>query len=526
MTRTGVPTWARRGSIAAALVLVATVASCSAKNDTTSNAGGGGTGTTPGTVASGRCGTETPPEVQANAGDWPLPNADLVNSRSRFGSRLKLDTVGGLQQVWSYDVEGKGMFGNLTTTPIVQGSDVYVGALDGSVHKVDLTTGARRWAVPRSVKVFGPAGVAVGWGKVYGIDGTAVLAAHDSATGEVRWRRNLEVAPGNQIDMAPTLLGRCVLVSTQGLAPGSRGTLYAVDEANGEIIWSFETVPDDFWGDKKRNNGGGAWYPPAVDSASRTVYWGTSNPWPSPGTTGFPAGASRPGDNLYTNSAVALDVDRGTMRWYRQVFPHDIWDRDMVLTQLVDLPAGGRVLVHTGKGGRVIGLDPATGELRWDTSVGKHQNDDLTTYSEATTALPGVLGGVETPPAAADGTVYVAVVNSPSTYESPEVPFVLNAKLGTFPGNLIAIDAATGVVKWQVDLPGDALGGVTVVNDLLLTSTYQGQLLAYDRASGREVWRHDAGGFVNGWPAVAGDTIVWPVSGGEKSRMLAFRLPS
>jgi outer membrane protein assembly factor BamB len=197
----------------------------------------------------------------------------------------------------------------------------------------------------------------------------------------------------------------------------------------------------------------------------------------------------------------------------------------MVLTQLVDLPGGGRVLVHTGKGGRVLGMDPDTGTLRWDTPVGMHQNDELTTYAEATTALPGVLGGVETPPAAADGTVYVAVVNAPSTYESPEERFVLNARLGTSPGNLIAIDAGTGAIDWQVDLPGDALGGVTVVNDLLLTSTYQGQLLAYDRATGREVWRHDAGGFVNGWPAVAGDTVVWPVSGGLVSRLLAFRLP-
>jgi alcohol dehydrogenase (cytochrome c) len=183
------------------------------------------------------------------------------------------------------------------------------------------------------------------------------------------------------------------------------------------------------------------------------------------------------------------------------------------------------VLVHTGKGGRVLGLDPPTGQPRWDTTVGRHMNDQQTTWSEPTTALPGVLGGVETPPAAADGTVYVAVVNAPSTFMSPEDPFVLNAQLGTYPGNLIAIDAATGAIRWQVDLPGDALGGVTVINDLLLSSTYQGQLLAYDRATGAEVWRHDAGGFVNGWPAVAGDTIVWPVSGGDRSHLLAFRLP-
>jgi hypothetical protein len=73
-------------------------------------------------------------------------------------------------------------------------------------------------------------------------------------------------------------------------------------------------------------------------------------------------------------------------------------------------------------------------------------------------------------------------------------------------------------------MPGDSLGGVTVVNDLLLTSTYGGTLLAYDRATGAEVWRHHLGQAVNGSPAVVGDTIVWPVSGGPESYLLALRL--
>jgi outer membrane protein assembly factor BamB len=363
----------------------------------------------------------------------------------------------------------------------------------------------------------------VGWGQVYGISDTATVVAHDARTGAVAWTRDLEVAPGNQVDMAPSLMGGCVLVSTQGLVAGSRGTLYALDHTDGSIVWQFETVPDDFWGNKKENNGGGAWYPPAVDPETGRSYWGTSNPWPAPGAPGFPAGASRPGDNLYTNSALAIDAD-GSLAWYHQVFKHDIWDRDMVLTQIVDLPGGERVIVHTGKGGRVLGYDPDTGAVRWDVSVGLHQNDDLTTFDEPTTVMPGVLGGVETPPAAADGKVYVAVVNAATTHDSPEERFSLSPQLGTHPSHLVAIDAATGHIDWTTEVPGDDLGGVTIVNDLLLTSTFGGTLLAYDRATGAEVWRRAAGGTVNGSPAVVGDTIVWPVSGTSPSRLVALRL--
>ena len=140
--------------------------------------------------------------------------------------------------------------------------------------------------------------------------------------------------------------------------------------------------------------------------------------------------------------------------------------------------------------------------------------------------LPGVLGGVETPPAAADGVGYFAVVNAASTYDSPEATFNLAPQLSTHPSELVALDLANGEELWSADLPGDSLGGATVVGDLVLTSTYQGLLLAHDRETGDEVWRREAGGAVNGWPAVVGDTIVWPVSGGDVSHLLALRLPS
>lgn len=472
----------------------------------------------------GSCGVGLPPAAEAATDAWPLPNGDAGNTRAVLDSPITSETIDDLAEVWTYDVPGSAMFGNLTTNPVVVDGRVHVGALDGSTHVVELDDGSEVWSVARDISVFGPAGVAVGWDLVVGISDTATVAAHDAETGDIVWERDLEVAAGNQVDMAPALVGGCVLVSTQALAAGSRGTLFALDHRDGEIVWQVETVPDDFWGNEDVNHGGGAWYPPAVDPDTGRSWWGTSNPWPSPGAPGFPAGASRPGDNEDTNSALAIDA-AGEVTWRHQVFPHDIWDRDMVLTILTEDGEGEPVLVHTGKGGRVLGYDPDTGEVRWDVEVGMHSNDDLTDFDEPTTVLPGVLGGVETPPAAAEGVGYFAVVNAGSTYDSPEDTFNLAPQLGSNPSNLVALDLTTGDQLWEVDLPGDALGGVTVVADLLLTSTYGGLLLAHDRETGEEVWRHDVGVAVNGWPAVAGDTIVWPVSGGEVSHLLALRLP-
>ena len=86
---------------------------------------------------------------------------------------------------------------------------------------------------------------------------------------------------------------------------------------------------DDVWGDPEVNAGGGAWYPPAIDTEAGVVYWGIANPAPFPGTEGFPNGTSRPGPNLYTNSVVALDVHTGELQWYHQAIEHDLFDRDL-----------------------------------------------------------------------------------------------------------------------------------------------------------------------------------------------------
>jgi glucose dehydrogenase len=309
---------------------------------------------------------------------------------------------------------------------------------------------------------------------------------------------------------------------------GSIGYLEALDANTGKIDWSFDTVASkDLWGNPAVNSGGGAWYPPAIDTRTGVLYWGVANPAPFVGTTQYPNGSSRPGANLYTDSMVALSAKTGKLLWYHQAFPHDLYDRDQVQAMLVPVQRsvdGTRlVAVSTGKGGFVLGLNPATGRLLWKTAVGIHQNGDLPRLSGPTSVLPGTFGGVLAPPASAGGVVYAAALNAASTLQ-PDQTFYFGGKVGTMDGDVEAMSARTGKVLWDAKVPGDPTGGVTVVNNLILTATYQGEVLALNRTTGAVVWSYHGPGMVNGWMSVVGDRIYVPV--GSPAQLVALKLPS
>ena len=466
-------------------------------------------------------GPEPPP---AGAPDWPHPNYDARGGRATFTSAITAANVRSLEEVWRYELPSGGAFGIAATTPVVAGGVVYLGDLQTNVHAIDLQSGARRWMAEVGQWTYGPSGVAVSGGCVFANLGGRAIAAYRALDGERLWETNL-LERGGAVNFQPVAAGGTVFAATSALSQaGARGVLYALDPTTGAIRWSFDTIlSEDLWGNPEINSGGGAWYPPALDLEAGLSYWGVSNPYPFPGVPGFPNGESRPGDNRWTNSILALEIATGELRWGVQHIPHDIFDRDAVLTGLAALDDDSQVIVSTGKLARVIGLDPA-GAVLWDTPVGMHQNDDLTSIEGEVEVLPGVAGGVATPIAVADGVVYVSVVNAPTVY-APDKPEGVRTSLGTYRSQLVAIDAATGAILWDVPLPGDGFGGATVVNDLVFTSVISGTILALDRATGETVWRYRAEGGINGWPAVAGDTLLVPVGFGDPGFLLALRLP-
>jgi outer membrane protein assembly factor BamB len=181
-------------------------------------------------------------------------------------------------------------------------------------------------------------------------------------------------------------------------------------------------------------------------------------------------------------------------------------------------------VIGAGKGGQVLGMDPATGALLWKTAVGVHENHDLTSLTGPTEVMPGTYGGVLTPPATAEGVVYVATLNAPATLE-PDKTAYFGGSIGTQDGEVVAIDATTGKHRWDTKVPGDPMGGATVVNDLVLTGTYQGQLVALDRATGKIVTTFDVGNGIAGWPAAVGDLLLVPTGTvGRPGTLLAYRV--
>jgi alcohol dehydrogenase (cytochrome c) len=488
-------------------------------------------------LLAGACTSEGPDDSDAaptptpsDSAPWPHANLDISGTRFTTDSAIDATTVGGLAVAWTFEVpEGFGLAGSLATNPVIVDGVVWFADLSSNVYGVDLDDGNEVLRIQNESSTFGPNGVAVGSGRVYVAPDSQSVAAFDAATGDELWRNPITDVGGGAVNIQPVVVDDSVLVATSALAqPGSRGTLFALDAATGETRWSFDTIESpDLWGRPDLNAGGGAWFPPAVDLDARRVYWGTSNPYPWPGTAEFPDGSSRPGDNRWTNSTLALDLDSGELLWGHQHRPHDLFDLDAALTALGTV-GGEQVVISSGKYGRVVGMDPETGEVRWDTPVGIHRNDELQSFDGPLTVYPGYVGGVTSPIAIADGVAFVGTVNAPTDLPASSFPFEPDApNFSIANGQMVAVDATDGSIVWDVEVDGQPLGGATVVNDLVFGSTLTGEMFALDRATGEVRWSLVLDNGINGWPAVAGDTIVVPTgvqTGSAAPRLTAFRL--
>jgi outer membrane protein assembly factor BamB len=474
-----------------------------------------------------------PPEAADSTTAWPLPNHDYENTRASMDAAIDSSNVADLGVAWSFPIDTATIFGAMATNPVITESMVFFQDLENNIYALNRDDGSLVWHSEYNIPNIGPNGVAVGWGKVFAGVSFSEIVALDMMTGQEIWRQELPVSGSEGIDIQPQVYGGMVMVSTvpgnsvgNFYAGGGTGVIFALDQGTGDIIWSFNTVDsEDIWGNPDINSGGGSWYPAAVDTGTGVTYWSVVNPAPWPGTEEFPNGTSRPGDNLYTDSLVALNPD-GTLAWYTQVLPHDILDHDLQMSPvLATTTVNGTeqdIVITAGKMGVIYAISRDTGEILWETPVGTHQNDDLQEFptdGSSVTVFPGVFGGVETPMAYADGMIYAAVVNLSvdATGSSVEVaPFTE----GT--GELVAVDAATGEIAWSVEYGFPNFGGATVVNDLVLTATCDGMVYAYDRMTGAEVFSWQAPAGINGWPAVAGDMIVWPCGQGGTPTLVAL----
>jgi len=468
-----------------------------------------------------------PPETDQLSGNWPVPQGDLSATRNAVDSTISKDTVGDLKLAWTFDITAPGVFGSITSQPIVVGNTVYIQDMRSNVFALDRDTGAQKWEAPFDIGSIGPNGVAVAYDMVYaGLSDSGEVVALKASDGTVVWRQKIGSPPGEGIDMSPIVYDGTVYISTTpgtGLgsfyAGGDRGVLYALDATTGETKWWFDTT-NGAYNARAVAGGGGLWYPPSIDKDGN-IYFGVGNPSPWPLTPECPNGSCRPGDNLYTSSMVSIDPKTGAIRWYYQDRAHDLLDLDFQATPiLTNASINGTdtaLAIGSGKTGNVVAVRQDTGEMVWKTAVGKHQNDEpdklLPDDGSSLEVFPGSLGGVETPLAYADGTVYAAYLDYPQyqTAIGADDSKAVGFDAGT--GGLVALDVTSGKVLWDIKVPTLPVAAATVANDLVFAGGIDGTFAAYDRATGDQVWKYDSELGFNAPPAIAGDYLF--IGGGS-----------
>jgi outer membrane protein assembly factor BamB len=468
------------------------------------------------------------------------PNSNLLNTRDG-GGPITAANVAQLKEAWSLPLTAKSQYGSYSSSPIVAGGVVYSEDLVSNVQALDLQTGKVLWTKDYESPDQGPNGLVVAGGRVYGATASSAFALNQK-TGEQIWSVALVKNAHEGIDMAPGYHNGIVYVST---VPGNNaqfyggegdGILWALEAATGKQLWSFNTAPVKQWSAQNFNinSGGGLWYTPAFDEHGY-MYIGTGNPAPFPGTAQFPWGSSRPGPNLYTDSLVKLNATTGQLKWYYQLTPHDLYDHDLQDPPILMNLKGKPIVLEAGKSGIVIAVDAANGKLMWKRPVGTHNghdNDGIYAmkheYSKLklpSTVFPGLLGGVIAPMATNGSTVFVPVVNLPVSYSSQTSNQEGGQGTG---GELVALDVATGAVRWTHQFSAPVFGAATVANDVVFATSSDGTMYAFDATDGGVLSEVKLPAGSNTGVAVSGNTVLVPAglaqSEGQTPSLIAYRL--
>ena len=470
-------------------------------------------------------------------------NGNYDQTRYFPGKQIDTSNVGKLHPAWIFQTEVKE---SLETTPIVVNGVMYVTTAFNHVYALNAKTGEQYWHYkhkmgPITTYCCGPnnRGVAVTGDKVYMATLDAKLLALDAKTGSLVWETQIaDPELGYSETMAPTAVNGKILIGTNGGEYGIRGFVRAYDAETGKQVWNFDTIPEKsagVWathdatgrdmhrdiaaekaayeklGDPYKTLGGGVWQNPAVDLKTNRIFFVVGNPSPDLD------GSLRPGDNLYTDSLVALDLETGKYVCHFQYIAHDVWDLDAVSPPiLVDVnDKDGKTIpgvIHGGKTGHVyVHNRDDCSLIRFSDAMVAQENMWVLPTKDGARMLPGANGGVEWSPMAVNpelALAYAVNLHQPMTYhvESsayPDGKLWLGGAFKVIPteeqfGNITAVDYNTGKIKWQVKTPQPMMGGAfTTAGGLMFTGEANGWFRAYDAASGKILWSFQAGAGVN-----------------------------
>ena len=497
--------------------------------------------------------------------NWLHPNGSYEQTRFYPANQINTGNVSKLRPAF---VVQTAVLESMETAPLVVNGVMFITTSYNHVYAVNATTGEQYWHYkhkigPVSTYCCGPnnKGVAISEGKLFMGTLDAKIVALDAKSGKLIWQTQIaDPELGYSETMAPTVVDGKVLIGTNGGEYGVRGFVKAFNAETGKLDWTFYTIPDKghegVWAENDATGrnmkrdiaaekaalaknadfyktlGGGVWMTPAIDKKTRTVFFVAGNPSPDL------YGAERPGDNLYTNSMIAVDLDSGKYKWHYQYIAHDVWDLDAVSPPiLVDVKdKDGKMVpgvIHGGKTGHIYVHDRSNGNLiRFSEAMVSQEGLWSLPTPQGTRMSLGANGGVEWSPMAVNPNLrlaFAANLEQPMTYhvEASAYPggkLWLGGAFKNVPGeeqfgNVTAVNLDTGKVVWKARTPQPMIGGVlATAGDLVFAGEGNGWLKAYDAKTGKVLWQYQCGAGVNAPPTsytVDGKQYIAVAAGGN-----------
>ncbi|MEO8225765.1 MAG: PQQ-binding-like beta-propeller repeat protein [Gammaproteobacteria bacterium] len=502
--------------------------------------------------------------------DWLTYAGDLTAHRHSALTQINKANAGKLKVAWAAQLRSSTK--PLSATPIVADGLMFVTEAPDGIVALDAKTGALVWRYRRPVDpsklplccgAFNR-GIAIRGDKVYVLTLDAYLVAVSTATGRMVWQTKVaESREGYSMTSAPLAVDGHVMVGVAGGEFGIRGIVAAFSPEDGRLLWTFNVIPGpgepghDTWkGDSWKTGGGPTWSTGAYDKDLDVVYWTTGNPWPPLDTKG------RAGDNLYTNSVVALDLQTGKLRWYYQFTPADSHDWDSAQQPiLADINWQGQkvpALLLANRNGFYYALDRRNGKFllakafvkqTWNRGFdaqGRPDRDPASLPSpRGTLVWPWMHGGTNWWAPSYDPQRhlhFVPSVDAATLYFSMDMSYVAGhmtlggtTRLATSQPAAMAIkaiDPDTGEVRWSSRLDkGDfhqfaRIGGLVSTDGGIIFGGYEGRFVVLDSDTGIELWTFSPGGLTNAGAAtyaVDGTQYIAAIAGNV---LFAFDVPA
>jgi PQQ-dependent dehydrogenase (methanol/ethanol family) len=436
-------------------------------------------------------------------GDWLTYNGDVSANRYSPLTQITTANAASLKLQWVFPLSHFG----LEVTPLEADGVIYVTG-PNQVYALDAINGSAIWhySRPASAGVIDDAALGTNRGvgilddKVFYLTDNAHLIALARADGKLLWESPLPPNPHEHYGgtMAPLVVNHMVIAGVAGADEGIRGFIAAFNPDDGKLIWRRWTIPAagepgiETWKAKEPVEGGGStWLTGSYDPVSQTLYWATGNPWPDQDDR------DRPGDNLYTDCILALDVATGNLKWYYQFTPHDLADRDATEPNvLVDTTFQGKpskLILHADRNGFFYVLDRTNGKVllakpflhrvAWASSIGAD-------------GRPVVVDPKGCP---ADAANWDSTAFSPQTH----LYYVLvleecTGKASGYPDEagqryLRAINIDTGQIAWEIPQPGAARaktfsGVLATAGGVIFYGQPNGGFAAVDQRNGKTLW--------------------------------------